>query len=215
MTWLQANAELLTHLAHPLLPFRDFSLAPHSSTLSLRLEPVSPSANTYDFLLHASASGSSKLSQPTLYRAKMESKHALLVKTVWFSGSEFTDVGRGHQHTNKSKSKRLDHPHPVRLHGTMTGHRYSRPDHFLRHSQVTPSKARTCAWGRVNCQGHGRACNPHLLRLSFTGLSGEAKHLLHPGKANKSVTLGAGAGAGREVCSSCCCLLGKQQDLGK
>lgn len=53
MTRLQANAELLTHLAHPLLPFRDFSLAPHSSTLSLRLEPVSPSANTYDFLLHA------------------------------------------------------------------------------------------------------------------------------------------------------------------
>lgn len=44
----------------------------------------------------------------------------------------------------------------------------------------------------MNRRGHGRACNPHLVRLSFTGLSGEAKHLLQPGKANKSGTLGKG-----------------------
>lgn len=46
MTRPRTKAEILTHLAHPLLPFRDFSLAPHSSMLSFCLKQVSPSANT-------------------------------------------------------------------------------------------------------------------------------------------------------------------------
>lgn len=200
MTRLQAEAEISTRLAHPLLPFRDFSLAPHSSTLSLFLKQVSPSANTYDFLPHVTIPLSLWQLQPESDACPSSRKdgkqarppdehrliHRILVHRSWQWPSPHPSWPQ------QVKFKRLGHSDPFQPHGTLTGHRYSHPDLFLLHSQVTPSKGRTCAWSRVKRQGHGGACNPHLMRLSFTGLSGEAQHLLQPGKANKSVTLGGG-----------------------
>lgn len=172
---------------------RDFNPScSFSSPLSIYPKQVSPSANTSHWPASPSAPDSSNRSpgrRPAFIQLRWKTN-----TPFWWGPSDLSDL-----------SWPLCWPHQLTSAGQMTGTFQSiwtsrcndraswftpwplssaKSSHTIRRLHVC-----VCVWSQADHQGHSGAYNPHLMRLRFTGLSGETKHLLQTGKANKSMTL--------------------------